>query len=697
MKNRFTLLCLLLFALTGYAGQSVLGRDGIQAALLSPDGEHIALLNRSGDVDLLLIVSVANKNTAYSRKSKVPQRIQSVAWVDDQRIALQLAEDVKYQLEPQSTGEIEVLEITGDSMRIGGANGGESAVQKALAGRRLALGDGLSSKPGAFLVADRGDRGLWRIDLASDSIEPLDYPPFQLTRLSVSPNTKYMAAEGINDAGENRVMLWSDMGDQSWRELHGTPRIVAVDDSGVAFATLDVDSVVEGLVAVAIETGATTVLFQHESFAVDQVMVDSSNRPFAARYVPGLPGWSYLDNAKRLTQLHKSFLAAMPNSDISFVSSSIDGRRIIAKRMDDDYPSSYFIVDTISGQADRLVDSRSALSIIGGDEDDNYELRSVSFESKTGSEVSGYISLPLEGSSKAKPSVVMLRGVSDESRWQWGFDEDTWFFHRQGLNVLMLNGSPAARSDASPPATSLMARVSDVADAIHGLMQEDFADESQLCLFGRGTGAELALLIALRSDTFDCAISFGGVFGNPDFVVETAQDKMLENRRLHVLLIYGTGDSSSQLASQEKIHTSLASLDIAVDAMPVVGERQLFSSRQNEVRALAKISSFLSDNLVRKNTWPTLPLTYEQALVMNDLHEAIIEHSEEGDFDTRKWRQWFDANDEEARKLLFAEQLSLYESYQKEIIELAERHVGSNFVRHIPIRKKTGHRAEGRR
>ena len=78
MKTKIILLCLLFYAFSGYAGQTVLGRDGVQLTLLSPDGEHIALLNRAGDVDQLLIISVAEKNTAYFRKSTSPQRIHSV-------------------------------------------------------------------------------------------------------------------------------------------------------------------------------------------------------------------------------------------------------------------------------------------------------------------------------------------------------------------------------------------------------------------------------------------------------------------------------------------------------------------------------------------------------------------------------------------------------------------------------------------
>lgn len=686
MKTKGILLWFVLCASPSYAGQTVLGRDGIQASLLSPDGEHIALLIRAGDVDQLLVVSVAKKSAAYSRKSTSPQRIRSIAWINDETLALQLGEDAKYQVEVQPTGEIEILGIAGESILIGGANNGETAVQQALTGRMLTVNSGLSSIPDTFLVTDQADRILWRINIAADSVEPLDYPPFRLNKLSVSPNAKYMTAEGKNDAGETRSMVWSDMDDRSWRELDGNPEFVAVNDTGIAFAIMDSGSGVAGLVSVAIETGETTVLFQDETFVVDQVMLDNFNRPFAARYVPGFPRWFYIDNAQRLTQLHKAFRAGTPQADFSFVSSSNDGRTIIVKQTNDDYPSSFFVVDTIAGRADRLMESKSALSMIGGDEDDAYMLQPINIEPETGSSLSGYVALPAESLDRARPTVVILRDRSDNTRWQWEFDEETWFFRRQGFNVLMLNDDPAPRTENTSASAALMAGMSDVENAIHWLVEQDLANEDQLCLFGRGTGAELALLAVIRSDLFDCAISLGGTFENPDIVVETTQESGRKNRHLHALLIYGTDDSSVQMDSHDQLHNALLSLDISVDTMPVEGERRIFSSRQNEVRAYAKVSSFLGEYLVRKDMWTTLPLTYEQAIAMNGLHEAFAERTEKGVYDSKNWRRWFRANDKEVRQLLFDEQLSLFESHQADLIEMVDGEIGAIYREHRPMR-----------
>jgi hypothetical protein len=674
MKSKFILICLLFCAMPGQAGQTVFGRDGVQAALMSPDGKHIALLNRVGDIDQFLIVNVAKKNTAYFRKATSPQRIQSVAWIDDETLALQLGEDVKYQVEVQATGDVEILGIAGESILIGGV-GKSTVVQQALTGRKLTVEDGLSSLPDAFLVADPMNRNLWRINIASDSIEPLDYPPFQLNGLCASPNAKYMTANGMNDAGEMSAMVWSDTDDRGWRELHGNPEFVAVSDSGIALAIMDSGSGIAGLVSVEIESGEMTVLFQDESFAVDQVMFDSSMRPLAVRTVPGVPEWFYLDHAHRFTQVHKALRAATPNADFSVISSSNNGATIIVKQTNADYPNSFLVFDTVAGRSDRLLESKSGLSIIGGIEDDAYSLQPVNFESESGSTLSGYISLPKESPNGAKPTVVLLRDRSDNSRWPWEFDEETWFFHRQGFNVLMLHGYPTPEN----------IKISDVEDAYHGLVEQDFAVEDQFCLIGRGSGAELALLTALHSDDFNCAISLGGTFEHNDLLMATGRENARNNRRLNALLIFGTDDNSAAMASQDEISSTLASLEVSVDTMSVEGERRMFSSRQNEVRAYARISSFLSDYLEETSAWPTLPLTNEQAVTMNELQNAMVERMEEGDYSVRSWQRWFRKNDDAVRQSLFAEQLPLFETYQAKIIEMTEGEIGAIWEAHRPM------------
>ena len=115
MKSRFVLLFFVTVAIPGYASQTVLGLDGVQSVQLSPDGEHLALLKRQSDIDELFIVNIAETGLVHQRHLNAPQRIRSIAWVDNVRVVIESGEDVQYEREPQPTGEIEILTLSGES------------------------------------------------------------------------------------------------------------------------------------------------------------------------------------------------------------------------------------------------------------------------------------------------------------------------------------------------------------------------------------------------------------------------------------------------------------------------------------------------------------------------------------------------------------------------------------------------------
>ena len=168
-------------------------------------------------------------------------------------------------------------------------------------------------------------------------------------------------------------------------------------------------------------------------------------------------------------------------------------------------------------------------------------------------------------------------------------------------------------------------------------------------------------------------------------VIEAGQKNAASNSRLNALLIFGTDDDSTAVASQEQMRSTLASFDVSVDTMPVEGERRMFTSRQNEVRAYARISSYLIDYHEENSIWPTLPLTNEQAVAMNELQNAMVERMEEGAYSASEWERWFRKNNSAVRGSLFEEQLPLFDSYQAKIIEMVDGEVGEIWKAHRPM------------
>ncbi len=652
---RVVLIFLLALPQLGYGSQSVLNQNDVKFIQLSPDGKHFALLKRQAGGDALYIVNVTGKNVTARRAPQAPERIHSLAWLDGQHLALQIGQDKRYEQEPSRSGTIEILYLDGESSFYGDAT--KVSVREALTGKPLVLVDGLPRLQGVMLVTAEESQGLWLLDIRSDTVESLQYPPLHSAIFRVSADARFLTATGVTTDGSRRVLHLRRGADAKWRELDAELEIVSVDTSGNAYAYKRNDSGMKGLLSVAMGSGNTKVLFQNDAVDADQILFDSFGEPVAVRYVTGVPGWFYLKDAHRLANTHKSLRSSMPDNDVLVVSSSLDDSIIIAEIVSDTGPSSYFLLDAGTGQNQRLLGSQRGLSVVGGEEETVYSLRPFDTSTADGAGASGYLSVPQDGSDSSKPTVVMLRDNSASTRWDWEFNEEVWFFNRQGFNVLMLHAREAGV-------------VTDVAEALRWMDQNDLLEKNRICLYGRGSAAQTALQAAFESESYDCVISMGGKFDALDPILASASVLNSSKRVVKLLFIDGADEAKPNVESRDRLIGSLQSPNFEIEMMLIANEKMMFSDPNNEIRAFARSSSFLKRNIGHKKKWPTLPLTNEQSLFMNELLEAFSSRAEEGFYNSRQWRRWFGKNDDDLRESLSDEQLVLYEAYQVELIIL---------------------------
>jgi len=653
VKMRFVLLFVLILPLVAHSSRSVLDQNDVKSILLSPDGEQFALLKRQEDGDALFIVNVAGQNVRARRTPLVPERIHSIAWLDSQRLALQFGEDVRYEQLPRRSGGIEVLTLDGASTYYGSVNGAKRKVSEPLAGVSLFVVDGMPSMPGVMLVASEMEKGLWLLDVRSATVVSLDYPSLDSAIFTISADAGFLTATGVDETGERRVLSLDRSDESIWAKMEPELEIVSISTSGIAYAHKANEAGVKGLVSIVLRSGVEDVVFQNDAYDSGRVLLDSLGEPVAVRYVPDKPNWFYWTANHILAKLHQSLVASSPKSDVAVISSSIDGSTVIAEIADDSEPSSYFFINSTSGENQRLLGSQANLMVVGGEEEAIYSLRSFRFQNADGSGVSGYVSLSSDDPNTERPTVVMLRDIAESARWEWRFNEEVWFFNRQGFNVLLVNereGRVAADVEAS----------------IDWLDDNGLTDPERICFYGRGTGAETALVIALGNDQFNCVISMGGNFVSTDML----EARHSESRDIQVLFIFGEDEDAGNKENRERLVNGLRSQNVAVEVLGIADEKATFSSRTNEARAFAKSSVFLKRHIGDEKNWPTLPLTYQQSLAMNDLLEAFFIEAEENFHNARQWRRWFGENSKVLREFLTVEQLLLYEAYQAELIVL---------------------------
>lgn len=679
MRSRLLIFWIILLASSADGDESVLGQDSVQSVKISPDGSNIAVLTRRLKIDQLQVVNVVDKDIVLYSDTTPPERIYSFAWLDDEQLVLQMGLDVQYEIDPQRTGKIKLLALSGDSQELIDTIGSVAPLRRNRTGQQLRLIDSLPASSGVMLIESQPVKGLWVVDVRSGVVEAIEYPPIGQANFVVSPNLQYLLADGDDEAGERRAMALTRGVDASWTMLESSLTPLSVNDSGVVHAIFLDEFGFAGVTAFDLKSRGQTVLFEDDEFDVNQVQFDSSNNPFAVRYLPGYPSWDYVGGNQSLIGLHKSLRAALPNGDVSFVSLSSDESVVIAKVIYDDKPPHYHLVNVASGKALRILATDTGLFMVGGEQGYSYAKLPFSIRTESGVRISGFESTPTDGPEKPRPTVVVLRDNPEEFEWQWSYDTDVAFINRMGFNVLMVNHRGSGGYGASFSTANAATAAGDVELAVLWAVQNGIAERDRVCALGRGTGAEIAILAAIRSDLIRCVVSIGGVFANSaDFIPPVANEDA-DTRDLEAFLIYGADDSQDFLATQEAVYLALQSLEVNTDLMVIAGEKRSFSDQNNEVDALSNIALFLREKIGSRKDWLPLPMTFDQAVatnnLMTELRKRLSQHQERIQLVEVPYegggggvmQSWLEKQNPIMRETLSEYQWPLYQSYKGQL------------------------------
>lgn len=650
MLSRFLLAILLAVSVQSDASQSVFARNGVVAVEVSPDANYLAIFKRLGDIDELFVINVSESRIVNQRVTTSPERIYSIAWIDDEQLALQVGEDMRYQVMPQQTGVVDILTVAGGSMRLG-ADAESQGDPPDLAGK-LSVVAGVPNITGVMLVESLEDSNLWIVDIVGGSVESLEYPPLRNPEFTVSTDLRFVAAAGHDDDGNIRVTITRPNENTGWTNIDDGLQPLRFDEDGTLYALRPTGEGRLGLAAFDMFSGEINTLFQDDENNVDEVLFNRDGVPFAIRYLSGFPSWHYLDSDQPLAKLHRSLSAAAPRHDVSFISGSLDDSLLVAEMSTDDRPSTYFLVDTVNGRTEKLLDAHSGLWIAGGEDSAIYSYQPFDVQFDDDRNVSGYISTPETSNTRrlSRPLVVLLRDQAAQSPWKWEFDVDVWNLNRQGYNVLMSN-----HSDISSPADPV-----EVGAAIEWARDNGFIDDDRICLMGRGSGANLALRAVAQYDNLTCLIGMSGDFEAADSLADGVVTAADDENEIQILLIFGA-DDDQHVESNDNLSASLTRPGISVKTLKVPDESTVFSSSASEARAFAEVEIFLRRTIGYNRSQPALPLNYHQAVSLSQLLSQFQSVDSSGR--ATRTRAWFRARDKDFRGLLSDEQVQIFDRY----------------------------------
>ena len=234
--------------------------------------------------------------------------------------------------------------------------------------------------------------------------------------------------------------------------------------------------------------------------------------PIAAITSVGRPRVIYFDEADPESKLHKLLSAQFPDSVVRFINFTDDGSKLLFMVSSDRDPGSYYLYNRNTNGAELLLTAMEDI-----EPEQMAERQPISFTARDGLVLNGYLTRPLNSTSRKLPMVLLPHGGPFGPRDDWYFDAEAQFLANRGYAVLQVNYRGSGGHGESFLTAGYLQWgdkiINDLVDGTRHMIAQGVVDEKRMCVYGGSFGAYAALRLAEREpDLFKCAIGYAGVY-----------------------------------------------------------------------------------------------------------------------------------------------------------------------------------------
>ncbi|WP_165967437.1 alpha/beta hydrolase family protein [Luteimonas aestuarii] len=473
---------------------------------LSPTGEYITVSVPQGDRTLLAAFRTADMTLVGKWDYGARRHIDRVVWVNDTRFFMYVSLKLGRYDFRVGTPDVYASDVDG-RRRADIPNGGTYRIV-----------DVMHDDPSTVLVQRSIESAfLSRMNVQNGVVRTVATAPLDYGSFLVDHDRKVRYAIGQTKDLTN-VTLRRD-GDR-WTEVHRA----AMGESQLFPIAFDRDN--KRVYVAASEAGEPAALYlldpetnqrervsENANVVASRMLSSSDERDqLAVIYEDGLPSIDFLNADHPESRTYAGLVNAFPDHAVSFEGISKDGRYVLVRTYSDVDPGSYYLFDRSNGQAKFLLASRDWIK-----PGQMSEMRPISFPTRDGTMVHGYITIPRNSSGRNLPLIMHPHGGPHGPRDYWGFNPEVQFLADRGYAVLQVNfrgsggyGNAFERAGYKRWGTLM---IDDMADAVDWVVSQGIADKDRVCSYGASYGGYAAVQSVIRyPDKYRCTIGFVGVY-----------------------------------------------------------------------------------------------------------------------------------------------------------------------------------------
>lgn len=367
----------------------------------------------------------------------------------------------------------------------------------------------------------------------------------------------------------------------------------------------------------------TKVLFEHPQVDVSGLLRSKKRKVITGvAFTTWKSEYQFFD-AQREAQQNK-LESKLKGYEVAIVSNSKAEDKSLVVTYNDKTYGSYYFYDNTTDQLTKLADMSPWLN-----ESELCDMKPISYQSRDGLTINGYLTLPKGVPAKNLPVIVNPHG-GPWARDEWGFNPEVQFLANRGYAVLQMNfrgsvGYGRNFWEASFKEWGLKMQ-DDITDGVNWLIKEGIADSKRVAIYGGSYGGYATLAgAAFTPDLYACAIDYVGVsnlftfmqtippYWKPfldmmyEMVGDPVKDKELMEKvspvfhvdkiKCPLFIAQGANDPRVNKAESDQMVEALKKRNIDVTYLVKDNEGHGFSNEENKFEFYTMMEEFLKKHM----------------------------------------------------------------------------------------------------
>jgi len=492
--------------------------------------------------------------------------------------------------------------------------------------------DGLEDFPDEMLIGmnkrNREIFDVYRINIKTGALKVAAENPGNITGW-VTDHTGAIRIASTTD-GVNSSLLYRDNESQPFREVLKTnfkeslSPLFFTFDNKFLYASSNLGRDKEAIVKFDIANGKEIEeIFSHPDVDVSSMSYSEKRKVLTTiSYTTWKRERKFLD--KTFESIFGKLQSKLPNYEVSLAGMNKNEDLWIVRTYSDRSRGACYLYDVSADKLSKLADLSPWL-----DENDLVEMKPISYQSRDGLTIHGYLSLPKGKDPKNLPVVINPHG-GPWARDNWGYNAETQFLTNRGYAVLQMNfrGSTGYGRKFWEASFKQWGKTmqDDVTDGVEWLVKQGIADPKRVAIYGGSYGGYCTLAgMAFTPDLYSCGIDYVGVsnlftflktippYWKPylemwhEMVGDPEKDKALlesaspvfhvDKIKAPMLVIQGAKDPRVNINESNQIVAALKNRGIDVPYIVKENEGHGFHNEENRFEVYEAIESFLSKHM----------------------------------------------------------------------------------------------------